>query len=138
MDREFIKRYALNPEKYPTVESLEDLANEVKGIRKVKIDLDQLSPEARAEVERRLKDAKAEAREKLGVSQDSLNLSSTLNEGIAQDTTNKTVALKVNMKPTTYYKGRKIWKYSFMFFFIFRLVDVGIQQKRIIVVSLIA
>jgi hypothetical protein len=62
-------------------EDLYALSNEVKGVKKVKIDLDQLSPEARAEVERRLKDAKAEAREKLGVSQDSLNPGSILTHG---------------------------------------------------------
>ena len=62
LDREFIKQYEREPEKYPTVESLEDLANEVKGIRKVKIDLDKLSPEARAEVERKLKEAEEEAK----------------------------------------------------------------------------
>lgn len=59
---DFFKQYALNPEKYPTVESLEALANEVKGVKKVKIDLDQLSPEARLEVERKLKEAKEEAK----------------------------------------------------------------------------
>ena len=59
--REFIKRYSQNPERYPTVESLEDLANEVKGVKKVKIDLEKLSPEAKAEVERKLKEAKEEA-----------------------------------------------------------------------------
>lgn len=58
---EFIKQYALHPEKYPTIDSLEDLANEVKGIKKVKIDLDKLSPKARAEVERKLAEAKKEA-----------------------------------------------------------------------------
>jgi len=62
LHREFIQQYELNPEKYPTVESLEDLANEVKGIRKVNIDLDKLSPEARAEVERKLKEAEEEAK----------------------------------------------------------------------------
>jgi ParB family chromosome partitioning protein len=60
--REFIRRYGLDPEKYPTVESLEDLANEVKGIKRVKIDLDKLSPRARSEVERKLKEAKEEAK----------------------------------------------------------------------------
>jgi len=59
---EFVKKYELNPEKYPTVESLEKLANEVKGVRKVKIDLSKLSPEARAEVEERLREAKEEAK----------------------------------------------------------------------------
>jgi ParB family chromosome partitioning protein len=61
--REFVNRYSLAPEKYPTVESLEDLANEVKGVKKVKIDLEKLSPKARAEVERKLKEAKEEAKE---------------------------------------------------------------------------
>jgi len=60
---EFIRCYKINPNKYPTVESLEELANEVKGIKKVKIDLEKLSPEARAEVERKLKEAKEEAKE---------------------------------------------------------------------------
>ena len=60
--REFIKRYELNSEKYPTVESLEELANEVKGVKKVKIDLSKLSPEAKAEVEKTLEEAKEEAK----------------------------------------------------------------------------
>ena len=60
--REFIKRYELNPEKYPTVESLEELANEVKGVKKVKIDLSKLSLEAKAEVEKTLQEAKEEAK----------------------------------------------------------------------------
>jgi ParB/RepB/Spo0J family partition protein len=59
--RDFINRYAQNPEKYPTIDSLEDLANEVKGVKKVKIDLQSLSPKARAEVERKLAEAKKEA-----------------------------------------------------------------------------
>ena len=62
LHREFIKQYALHSEKYPSVESLEDLANEVKGIKKVKIDLDKLSPRARSEVERKLKEAEEEAK----------------------------------------------------------------------------
>ena len=61
LDRQFIKSYTLNPDKYPTVESLEELANEVKGIKKVAIDLDKLSPKSRAEVERKLAEAKKEA-----------------------------------------------------------------------------
>lgn len=60
LQKEFIKRYELNSEKYPTVESLEELANEVKGVKKVKIDLSKLSPEARTEVEKRLEEAKEE------------------------------------------------------------------------------
>ena len=62
VQREFIKRYRMNPEKYPTVESLEALANEVKGVKKVKIDLSKLSPEAKAEVEKTLEEAKEEAK----------------------------------------------------------------------------
>ena len=58
---EFVKRYEFNPEKYPTVESLGELANEVKGVKKVKIDLSKLSPEAKAEVEKTLEEAKEEA-----------------------------------------------------------------------------
>jgi len=61
--RDFIKRYGQNPEKYPTVESLESLANEIKGVKKVKIDLQKLSPKARAEVERKIDEAKKEAKE---------------------------------------------------------------------------
>jgi len=37
--------------------------NEVKGIKKVKIDLEKLSPEARAEVERKLRETRGEAKE---------------------------------------------------------------------------
>jgi len=33
--REFIKAYEVNPEQYTTVESLEELANEIKGVKKV-------------------------------------------------------------------------------------------------------
>lgn len=61
LHRDFIKRYDLSSEKYPTLESLEELANEVKGIKTVKVDLAKLSPKARAEVERKLADAKKEA-----------------------------------------------------------------------------
>ena len=60
--RDFIRKYELNPEKYPTVESLEELANEVKGIKKVKIDLSKLSPEAKVEVQKTLEEAKEEAK----------------------------------------------------------------------------
>jgi ParB family chromosome partitioning protein len=63
LHREFIKSYGLEPNKYPTVESLEDLANQVKGIKKVNIDLEKLSPKARSEVERKLDEAKKEAKE---------------------------------------------------------------------------
>lgn len=60
--REFVRRYELSPEKYPTVESLGVLANEVKGVKKVKIDLAKLSPEARVEVEKTIEEAKEEAK----------------------------------------------------------------------------
>jgi ParB/RepB/Spo0J family partition protein len=59
---EFFQRYDESPNKYPTVESLQNLANEVKGVKKVKIDLAKLSPEARAEVEKTLEEAKEEAK----------------------------------------------------------------------------
>jgi len=62
LHREFLNSYALHSEKYTTVETLEDLANEVKGVKKVKIDLGKLSPEARGEVEKRLEEAKEEAK----------------------------------------------------------------------------
>ena len=62
IQREFIKRYKMSPEKYPTVESLEEVANEVKGVKKVKIDLSKLSPEAKAEVEKTLDEVKEEAK----------------------------------------------------------------------------
>ena len=61
---EFVRRYDLNPEKYPTVESLEELANEVKGVKTVKVDLSKLSPEAKAEVEKTLEEAKEEAKKR--------------------------------------------------------------------------
>ena len=53
-------RQTIKPELYPTVESLEDLANEIKVIKKVKIDINKLSPEAQAEVQRKLKEAEDE------------------------------------------------------------------------------
>ena len=61
---EFIKRYQLSFEKYPTVESLEALANEIKGVKKINIDLSKLSPEAKAEVEKTLEEAKEEAKKR--------------------------------------------------------------------------
>lgn len=56
--KELVRKYKLNTQKYPSVESMEELADEVKGTKKVKVNLSELSPEARSEIETKIKEEK--------------------------------------------------------------------------------